>query len=367
MAMRSITFIYSPGRVKRLESVRRGESPSDFFYGAVELEKQGMEVRIIEADPSTPPHWPSALLNFVGPNGPVKLDGNITQAVWNILPQAKTSDVVVGTTGAHAFALALLKWLRRHSLPVVGIQCGLLNHPINAWRRRSSVALLRRMESMLFGEGERQPVLDAYPGIHGHLHVNQFGVDTQFWKPGPARESGYVLAVGNDGRRDYGTLMEAARRVDIPFVVVTGHDLPRRPPHVRHLKGSFSNGVSDLDLRDLFRGAACVVTPLKPTLQPSGQSVTLQAMACGRPVILTDTQGLWSRETLRDRETISLTPPEDAGTLADRIREILSDKSFAGRLGEFAREAVCRHATIQQFAERLERICRRAGEKEKEA
>ena len=43
MAMRSITFIYSPGRVKRLESVRRGESPSDFFYGAVELEKQSEE------------------------------------------------------------------------------------------------------------------------------------------------------------------------------------------------------------------------------------------------------------------------------------------------------------------------------------
>lgn len=358
--MRSLSFLYSPGRAGRLEAVRRGESPSEFFYGALELEKQGLEIRILEADPLTPPHWPCAALDFIGQNGPIKLDGHVAQAVWDALPLWEKGDVVVGTTGAHAFALALLKGLRRHSVPVVGIHCGLLNHPINPLRRRSTAALMRRMESMLFGEGERQPMLEAYPGIGGHLHVNQFGVDTRFWSPGPSRERGYVLAVGNDGRRDYATLIAAARRFDCPFVVVTGNELPLHPPHVRQLKGSYSEGLSDLDLRDLVRGAACVVTPLQATRQPSGQSVTLQAMACGRPVVLSDTEGLWCRKTLRDGETLLLTPPGDADALAARIREIVASPSLARRLGEAARDAVCRHATIGQFADRLLSICQRA-------
>ena len=363
--MRSLSFLYSPGRIQRLAAARRGESPTEFFYGALELEKRGVDVRIVEADPLTPPHWPCAALNFIGQNGPIKLDGHVAQAAYDALPAVKAGEVAVGTTGAHAFALALLKWTRRHATPVVGIQCGLLNHPINRWRRLGTVALLRRMESMLFGEGEREPMLEAYPGIGDRLHVNQFGVDERFWTPGPARESGYVLAVGSDGRRDYDVLMAAARRVDVPFVVVTEKNRLHDPPaNVRHLEGAFWDGPSDLELRDLYRGAACVVTPLQPTRQPSGQSVTLQAMACGRPVALSDVEGLWSRETLRDRETLLLAPPGDAAALAERIREVLADSALASRLGSAAREAVCRHATIGQFADRLLDICQKALERE---
>ncbi len=366
MPVRSLSFIYSPGRIRRLDAVRRGDSPSEFFYGALELEKRGLNVRFIEADPMTPPHWPCAALNFMGQHGPIKLDGHVTQAVWNAFSQWKDSDVVVGTTGAHALALALLSVMRCHSVPVVGIQCGLLNHPIDWGRRNSTAALMRRMENMLFGEGEFQPMLTAYPGIGDHLHVNQFGVDVEFWKPGAASERGYVLAVGNDGRRDYEVLMAAARQMEVAFVVVTEKNRLRNPPaNVRHVAGTYGSGLSDVELRDLVRGAACVVTPLQSTRQPSGQSVTLQAMACGRPVILSDTEGLWCRKTLRDRETLLLTPVGDAGVLAERIREVLSDGSLARGLGDAAREAVCCQATIEQFADRLFSRCQLAVERER--
>ena len=361
--MHSLSFVYQPGRMNRLEAARRGESPSEFFYGALELEKQGLDVRVIEADPATQPHWPSAALNLIGQIGPIKLDGHVMQAAWDALPLMEKSDMVVGTTGANAFALALLKCLGRHSMPVVGIQCGLLNHRINALRRWSSSALLRRMDSVLFGGAELKPMMDAYPGIEGHLHVNEFGVDTRFWTPGPAPETGYVLAVGNDWHRDFETLMNAARKVDVPFVVVTRRDLPGCPSNVHHRVGSFAEGVSDAELRELYRGATCVVTPLKRTMQPSGQSVTLQAMSCGRPVVLTNTPGLWSADTVRDGETLLLTPVSDADAMAGRIREILDDSSRASRLGEAARESVCRYAPIENFARRLLAVCQHAVER----
>ena len=42
-----------------------------------------------------------------------------------------------------------------------------------------------------------------------------------------------------------------------------------------------------MEIRDLYRNSFAIIVPLKDVYQPSGYSVTLQAMACGKPVILT--------------------------------------------------------------------------------
>jgi len=355
-----IGFVFNPGRLDRLAACRRGEAPSEFFYGAIELAARGLDIRFFEIDPATPVHWPCAVFNFLGQNGPVKLDGIFLQATGNLLNQLNDCDVVVGITG-HAFALAVWRSLGRLRAPIVAIQGGLLNHKINFLRRHSTVFSLRRMESMLYGDSELEPMYKTFPGIRGHMHVNQFGVDASFWTPGRASESGYILAVGNDGRRDYPTLIEAARSLPWRVILITACELPTLPSNVEHIHGGYAGGVSDAKLRDLYRGASCVVVPLKPTFQPSGQSVTLQAMACGRPVVLTETQGIWSRETVRDRETLLLTPPGDAGQLVQAIRWVMENNEFAGNLGIAARDAVLRSATIQAFADRLLNICHLAS------
>lgn len=357
-ALFTIGFVFNPGRLQRLDAYRRGETPSEFFYGALELEMKGIDIRMFEADPAIPLHWPCAAFNFLSGHGPPKLDGGVMQATRSLLTQLRECDVVVGTTGGHAFALAVWRSLGRLRAPIVGIQAGLLNYKINLSRRYSTVFFLRRMQSILFGESELELMYKIYPGIRGHMHVNQFGVDTSFWTPGTSTRSGYILAVGNDGRRDYPTLIEAAKRLDHPVILVTSQTLSKPLPHnVEHMLGSYANGVSDTELRDLYRGASCVVVPLKPTFQPSGQSVTLQAMACGRPVVLSDIQGIWSRKTVRDGETLLLTPPGDTGQLVHAIRCVMKNKEFAETLGITARKAVLQSATIQDFADRLLDVC----------
>ena len=49
-------------------------------------------------------------------------------------------------------------------------------------------------------------------------------------------------------------------------------------------------------LESFIKNLCCNSTLLKNVFQPSGYSVTLQAMACGKPVILTKTRGLWAPE-----------------------------------------------------------------------
>src|SRR5438876_392608 len=72
---------------------------------------------------------------------------------------------------------------------------------------------LKRMRSVIFGEGELRPMRDVFDLSPSAVRVNQFGVDTDFWTPGNARER-FVLAVGNDDRRDYDTLIAAAPQID---------------------------------------------------------------------------------------------------------------------------------------------------------
>jgi hypothetical protein len=235
-----IGFVFNPGRLDRLDLCRRGEAPSEFFYGAMELASRGFDVRFFETDPATPVHWPCAAFNFLGQNGPVKLDGSLFQATGNLLDQLNDCDVVVGTTGGHAFALAVWRSLGRLRVPIIGIQVGLLVHKINLWRRYSTAFFLRRMQSMLFGESELEPMYQTFLCIHGHVHVNQFGVDTTFWTPGPVQESGYILSVGNDGRRDYPTLIEAAKHLSYEVLMLTAQTLPSPlPSNVKLIHGSY--------------------------------------------------------------------------------------------------------------------------------
>ena len=78
---------------------------------------------------------------------------------------------------------------------------------------------------MLYGPGEA-PGLEALDQrLAGRVHVNRFGVDTSFWAPG-GTPAGGVLAIGNDGHRDWETLVEAATSIDAEITVLTRHAAP---------------------------------------------------------------------------------------------------------------------------------------------
>jgi glycosyltransferase involved in cell wall biosynthesis len=76
-----------------------------------------------------------------------------------------------------------------------------------------------------------------------------------------------------------------------------------------------------------------LVTPLKP----------VEAMASGLPVVLSDVRALG--EIVTDGETGLLSPPLDAGALADQLQRLLDHPELRARLGASAREWVARDRT----------------------
>jgi glycosyltransferase involved in cell wall biosynthesis len=92
-----------------------------------------------------------------------------------------------------------------------------------------------------------------------------------------------------------------------------------------------------------------LVTPLKP----------VEAMASGLPVVLSSVRAL--AEIVTDGETGLLSPPLDAGELADRLQLLLASPGLRAKLGTAARDWVARDRTWAHNAERYRMAYQRLG------
>jgi glycosyltransferase involved in cell wall biosynthesis len=363
-----IAFVHFPGRLARLDEARAGVAPTEFLFGAVELERAGHEVSHHEVDPAAPVS--GLARHAVDANAgrgllPPHLQASVLAGTRRLLPVLRDAEVVVATTTATAMALAAWRRVRRLDRPLVGIVAGLVNAPWRATRRRTTLPLLRRMHAVLYGPGELEAMRALDPALGERVHVVPFGVDTAFWTPGDRAGHDDVVAIGNDGHRDYGTLVRAASSIPARVRILT-----RRPPpdglpaNVSWEEADwYTQVLSDGEVRELLRGAAAVVVPLLDVPQPSGQSATLQAMACARPVVLTRTRGLWDRESLRDGENVLLTAPGDADAIARAVVTVLDDRRRGAEIGSAARDEVERTASVPAYADRLLAVCRLAVER----
>jgi len=358
-----IAFVHFPGRLARVSAARAGTAPTEFLFGAIELENSGHAIEQYEVDPGARASRLGRRL-VDGNAGRGHLAPHLSAAVLagtrRLLPELRSADVVVATTTGTAMALAT--WSRAGLLrkPLVGIVAGLLNDPWRRTRTLSTLPLLHRMQSVLYGPGELDGLREL--GLAERVHVVPFGVDADFWAPGDVEPTREVLAIGNDGHRDWETLVAAAPYISAPIRIFTRHAPPETlPSNVTWERADwYSQVLTDEEVRDLYRRAAVVVVPTKDVPQPSGQSVTLQAMASARPVVLSRTRGLWAPAELRDGENLVLVPPADPRELAHSVRLLLDDRPRADAIGRSARESVLAGATIEGYAERLLEVCRLA-------
>jgi glycosyltransferase involved in cell wall biosynthesis len=179
-------------------------------------------------------------------------------------------------------------------------------------------------------------------------------VDHRFYTPPRRVEPGrYVVSVGRE-QRDYATLIDALRDAPIPCVIVPGSSWSHRsipsleaPEHIQ-----IRSGLSYSELRDLYRGARLVAVPVNPgTDYAAGVNGVLEGMACGRPVVASDTPGLAGY--VRDGQDGRTVRAGDPTALRAVIEELWEDGAEAERLGDAGRDTVERERTIEHFTRRV--------------
>jgi glycosyltransferase involved in cell wall biosynthesis len=157
-------------------------------------------------------------------------------------------------------------------------------------------------------------------------------------------EGDFVLAAGRT-LRDYPTLIEAFRTIDTPLVIVAGRASAQlaATPNV-----SFRFDIPGPELIDLMARSLVVALPLEQREISIGQSVLLQAMTLGKPVIATRVNG--TEDYIRNMETGILVPPRDPAAFRDAVRLLAGDAALRDRLGRAARAHILTEFLPRHYA-----------------
>jgi glycosyltransferase involved in cell wall biosynthesis len=356
-AMR-ITYLYRLGRKSRLANPDNG--PTEFFYGYHQLQTQGLDVHLLEdADIGMAPPLPSFARFFSKLS--VFLYGVPIGMVASLLVgghyrKLANAGCLVVTTNGMGMALAIARAFGFIRPPVLLIAMGLLPHKSRFLQTKLYGFLIRHISIACISKGETEFLSKKFRCQN--ITYFPFGVDHRFWLPSADRkDSNYVLAIGNDLARDWKTLVEAWR-IDFPRLkIVTNLPVPTHGSNIEVIYGDWrTQALSDEDIRRLYQGARFVVIPLHDTIQPAGQSACLQAMACGRPVIMSNIMGLWDRDLMQDGENVVLVTPRDVAALSQAVTNLLLDPKLCMNIGANARVTVVNDFNVDAMASALRPI-----------
>lgn len=256
-------------------------------------------------------------------------------AGW-LLRSANTADVIISTfyTG-----IATTLFLKSKGLLRIPIWCVLVGvadrlESLPTKERSDACRILALADRLLvWSPGEARYLTEL--GLD-KVTALPFGVDIEFWQPSRGEPDDYVLSVGSDPARDHDILLEAC---PVPLRVVSRTIKPEmlaNKPNVALYE------VDTVGLRDLYDRARIVAVPTNDVMQPSGQSTVLQAMAMGRPVVLTRIQGPWTDKLVSGKNCL-MVPPGDQWELRRAILQLWNDPVQAASIGAAARQTVMSH------------------------
>ncbi len=180
-------------------------------------------------------------------------------------------------------------------------------------------------------------------------------VDSAFFSPDAVstERRRMICAVGLE-RRDYPTLMEAVRDLDVEVVIAAGSPWSKwsdssagvaPPPNVE------VSTFTQAELRDLYAQSAFTVMPLDAVDFQAGITAILEAMSMERAVVCTLTEG--QTDTITDGVNGRYVPPGDVDALRLTISELLDDQPEADRLGRNGRAWILEHGDVDIYAARV--------------
>lgn len=357
-----VLFAYRGGREELAPRIADGLAPDEFLYGLPEVRAAFPGTAFIESDFRgmlvrrlfKPFEMITARLGF----------GLFFSTIFLNRRTVARARVIVATTDSLGVPFLILKRLGLLRAEVVMVSQGL--HSIEAERAHLpwvgalhgflGRCIERSAALIALGDGDAVAIRRSFADRRlPEIVTIQFGIDHAFWQPAEGADGGFVLSVGSDQLRDYPTLISAIG--ELPLRLVTRLSLPAEAarPTIQVL-----SKLEWPELRDLYQQARFVVTPVRDQPRDSGHSATLQAMACGKAVILSDTEGLWDRASMRHGETCYLVKPGDPAAMRDAITHLWAHPEEAARIGANARRLVVEKYSSAGFGTRLAEVVRGA-------
>lgn len=315
------------------ESVAAGRVPSHRLFGMRELGSLGHHV-VHHTRPA-----PSRLTRRLG--------WRVSQLWWLVRVQREV-DVVIATHEAAAVPALLLRRLGVIRRPVIAMTVAALG----ATSRPGPGGVLQRTALRgadlitVFSSSHSDALAHRLGRPPDTVRWIPLGVDTQFFTPSTRTRDGDRLSVGTNAGKDYPTLVAALRPGERLVVVTDAWNRDQVRASAEGLDICFRSDVPITELRELYAHAAVMVLPLRESEMSSGQTVLLENLAMGAPVIISDVSGV---ADYVDPAVMLIVPAGDPSVL----RQAMTDTSWHDRARR-GPEFVARRFTVEHLASALE-------------
>lgn len=219
----------------------------------------------------------------------------------------------------------------------------------------------RRLDPILVpSRSSAEDIAREFRVLPERVRTVPLGVDTRFFRPEAAirRIPGRLVCVASADSpiKGVSVLLHAAAKLaterDISVTIV-GRPAPGgttdRLVDDLSLRGTvtFVHGIDDAELAGLLAGAEIAVVP---SYYEGFSLPAVEAMACGTPLVATDT-GAIPEVTGPDGGTVRLVPPGDGEALAAAIAALLDDPDLRSRMSRAAWQRVQQRFTWRAVAE----------------
>ncbi len=201
-----------------------------------------------------------------------------------------------------------------------------------------------------------------------------FGVDTDFYSPGPSVRARFgvpdgsrmILFVGGLDRahafKGIPELLRALTLIDASIQLVVIGDGDQRSAYEEETgklglrsRVHFLGRVDDETVRDAYRSADILAFPSTSGAEAFGL-VAVEAQACGVPVVASSWPGV--RTVVRQNETGLLVPPGNVEALASALKQILDHPDQRAQMSARAREQALARFSWDTHLDGLEKIYR---------
>lgn len=338
-----VVYLFNNVRHGVIDKIKKGEDHDDHFFGMLRLPQYGVDADHVEIEEYFP-HWFTVTLRkFV----------NIYYIHLLLFWKFFSYDIVFTSSafGSQFFHTLLHlkrpKWVM-YDFSITGFigEGKSVRQKLFKWMTGKAAGIIT------LSNNEAEKLKQLFPALKQKIEFIPFGVDLSFFKPQrDVPEEHQILMVGLAPDRDYETLFEATKGLNIPVVVTrsrTVDSFKNLPSYVQ------ARSFSPRELVREYSKSKIVVLPLDikdGRNNASGCSTLVEAMAMGRVVIATRTPTTESYIT--HGVNGFLVEAKDIGGLRNAIQELLTDDDKRRKLGANARSFTEKNCDAEIVAKRM--------------
>lgn len=334
-----ILYVFNEGRSNKINFTT--DFSNEFFYFFKHFEKDGYKTDFIEIQTQFLKREKKFLIiieKFIRKAFKLPFYGSklLSEENTNKLRQSKHI-VLTNETAIYStlfFFLKNKKFLNaKTTIFLMGITDSSTNYFYKKFKKTLNKLIFKLHDNLLFlSSNEKNYASKNYLNFKSKMQYFPFIIDQDFWsfKNKEIKKENYILFVGNDNNRDYFFLKTLANfLIDYKFLFISNNiELENfLSPNVSIIKGDWRKGyLTDKQLLKYYLSAKISIIPLKNSNQPSGQSVAMQSMSAGTPVIITETDGFWDPINFRNNEHIFKMKTNELKEWSQKIEDLFQDE-----------------------------------------